>query len=236
LNKINDICNPRLSLNLDENENSVENEDEKKYFISKNIIYKYKNLSRIFRIQPAKKKRGPKKHKKSKKAEHTDWDKDNITTKIQIHYFNFIISFLNDCVSVPTFLGKKRIKFLKINHKEKSKSSSKHLEKMKKFTILDILKNIDISTRYKYVDKDNNKMIAEALIEEPFFGKIFKMKYLDLFLLYYNDEKPLKELIIYDKKIILSQKTKSFYYLLQKKEELKEQIIYFCKKVYSLST
>ena len=88
MNKINDICNPRLSLNLDENENEVENEDEKIYFIIKKIIYRYKNLSHIFRIQSAKKKkRGPKKHKESKKAELPDWDKNNITCKIQIHYF-----------------------------------------------------------------------------------------------------------------------------------------------------
>ena len=52
------------------------------------------------------------------------------------------------------------------------------------------------------------------------------------FLNYYNDEKPLKELIIFDKKVILSKNTKSFYYLLHKQEELKNQIIYFCKKDY----
>jgi hypothetical protein len=61
LYKINDICNPRLSLNLDENENLVENEDEKIYFIPKKIIYRYKNLSHIFRIQSAKKKERAKK-------------------------------------------------------------------------------------------------------------------------------------------------------------------------------
>lgn len=61
MNKINDICNPRLSLNLDENENSVENEDEKIYFIPKKKIYRYKNLSHIFRIQSAKKKERAKK-------------------------------------------------------------------------------------------------------------------------------------------------------------------------------
>ena len=139
---INDICNPKKDLNLKESENADENEDEKIYFLPKKNTHRYNNLSYIFRIQSAKKKRGPKKHKVSKKAEHTDWDKDNITSKIQIHYFNFIISFLNDCAKVPSFLGKKRKKFLNFNHKEKSKSSSKHLEEMKKLSILDILKNI----------------------------------------------------------------------------------------------
>ena len=58
------------------------------------------------------------------------------------------------------------------------------------------------------------------------------MKYLNLFLNYYNDKKPLKELTLFEKKVILSDKTKSFYYLLEKNKELKEQIIYFCKLIY----
>ena len=70
MNKINDICNPRLSLNLDENENSVENEDEKIYFIPKKIIYRYKNLSHIFRIQSEKKKREGQKNIKNQKKQN----------------------------------------------------------------------------------------------------------------------------------------------------------------------
>ena len=38
--------------------------------------------------------------------------------------------------------------------------------------------------------------------------------------------------MIFDKKVILSKNTKSLYYLLHKQEELKNQIIYFCKKDY----
>ena len=204
--------------------------------MKKNILYlKKKSIDVIncFLEQNLQKKREvEKKHKESKKAEHTDWDKDNVTSKIQIHYLNFIFSFLNDCAR------EKKIKFLNINYQEKSKASSEHLEKMKKLTILDILKNIDISTKYKYDDKNNNKINAEALIKEPdpWFKKIFEMKYLDLFKYFYNDGKPLQEMIIFNKKVTLTGKKKSFYYLLQKqkKEELKERIVYFCKKVYCL--
>ena len=231
LDQINHHFNPKTStLNLDEDENADENEDEKKYFILKKKVDRRNKL--LFRTESTKKKRGPKKHKESKKAEHTDWDKDNVTSKIQIHYLNFIFSFLNDCAR------EKKIKFLNINYQEKSKASSEHLEKMKKLTILDILKNIDISTKYKYDDKNNNKINAEALIKDPdpWFKKIFEMKYLDLFKYFYNDGKPLQEMIIFNKKVTLTGKKKSFYYLLQKqkKEELKERIVYFCKKVYCL--
>ena len=221
--QMNDILNPESS--------SSSLDEEELYYISKNILKR--NLGEIFKIELAKKKRGPKKKKETKKAEHNAWAKENIISKIQRHYLNFIISFLND--SILSILGEKKRKtifFLNINNKIKSKSSNDHIAKMKKSTISDILKNSGISDRYKYYDENTNKMNVEALIEHPWFKEIFERKYLDLFLNYYNDEKPLKELMIFDKKVILSKNTKSFYYLLHKQEELKDRIIYFCKKDY----
>ena len=216
---------------LDNGSSSSSLDEEELYYISKNILKR--NLGEIFKIELAKKKRGPKKKKETKKAEHNAWAKENIISKIQRHYLNFIVSFLND--SILSILGEKKRKiifFLNINNKIKSKSSNDHIAKMKKSTISDILKNSGISDRYKYYDENTNKMNVEALIEHPWFKEIFERKYLDLFLNYYNDEKPLKELMIFDKKVILSKNTKSFYYLLHKQEELKNQIIYFCKKDY----
>ncbi len=97
----------------------------------------------------------------------------------------------------------KKFPFININYKEKSKVSRKHLENMENSKILDI-----------------------------WFRKIFETKFLDLFLHYCNDKEPLKELTLFERKVTLSEETKSFYYLLQKKEELKEQITYFCKLIY----
>ena len=214
--------------NLDEDKDKDENENL--LFIFNENIERYNNSRHIFKTELTKKKRGPKKRKESKKAKHNDRSIDNITSKIQIHYLNFIVSFLNDCV--VSYFGKKKFSFININHKEKSKVSRKHLEKMKNSKILDILKNIDISNKYKYYNKDINKMNVEALIKYSWFRKIFETKYLELFLHYYNNKEPLKDLILFEKKVILSEKTKSFYYLLQKKEELKEQINDFCKLIY----
>ena len=214
------------SLSLDEDENEI----EKLLFINRENFKRNNNSRNIFTTETEKKKRGSKRNKESKKAEHSIWSNDNITSKIQIHYLNFIVSFLNDCI--VSYFGKKIFSFIKINHKEKSKVSRKHLEKMKNSTILDILKNIDISKKYKYYNKDINKMNIVALIKYSWFRKIFETKYLELFLHYYNDKEPLKELTLFEKKVILSEETKSFYYLLQKKEELKEQITYFCKLIY----
>jgi len=214
------------SLSLDEDENEI----EKLLFINRENFERNNNSRNIFTTETVKKKRGSKRNKESKKAEHSIWSNDNITSKIQIHYLNFIVSFLNDCVL--SFFGTKIFSFKNINYKEKSKVSRKHLEEMKNSSILDILKNIDISDKYKHYDKDINKMNVEALIKDPWFGKILEMKYLNLFLNYYNHKKPLKELTLFEKKVILSDKTKSFYYLLEKNKELKEQIIYFCKLIY----
>jgi hypothetical protein len=75
-------------------------------------------------------------------------------------------------------------------------------------------------------------MNVEDLIKYSWFQKIFNMKYLEIFLYYYNDKKPLNELTLFGNRVILSEKTKSFYYLLKKNEETKEQIIYFCKLIY----
>ena len=108
--------------------------------------------------------------KESKKAEHTAFAPENIITKIQVHYLNFIVSFLNDCVL--NTLGDEKTKefsFLSFNYKEKSNSSKKHLDKMKKSTILDILKSLGISDRYKNaLFSDSNKENLANRIEISF--------------------------------------------------------------------
>ena len=169
---MNDILNPESSSSSLDKEKE---EDKKLYYISKKILKR--NLGEIFKIELAKKKSGPKKKKETKKAEHNAWAKENIISKIQRHYLNFIVSFLND--SILSILGAKKRKiifFLNINNEVKSKSSSEHRAKMKKSTISDILKNSGISDRYKYYDENTNKINVEALIEHPWFKDIFEKK------------------------------------------------------------
>ena len=161
-------------LSLDEDEDEV----ERLLFKSKKIIKNDNKLRPTFRTEPAKKKRGKKRYKESKKAEHTALAPENIITKIQVHYLNFIVSFLNDYVL--NTLGDEKTKefsFLSFNYKEKSNSSKKHLDKMKKSTILDILKSLGISDKYKNYAKNKNKMNVEALIENPYFRYIFEKNF-----------------------------------------------------------
>ena len=176
------------------------------------------------------KKRGRGRNKESKKAEHTASSIDNIERKIQIHFLNFIIYFLNDCVL--TFFNEQKFTFLKFPYSEKIKVSFEHMKKMKNSTIKDLLENIVISDKYKHFDRDINKKNLKALCEYDWFQQIFNIKYLDLFFDYYNDEHPLKEITKFGIKIILLQKTKSFYYLLQKNKNIEDEIIKYTKDLY----
>ena len=53
-----------------------------------------------------------------------------------------------------------------------------------------------------------------------------------LFNYYYNKEKPVNKIIFENKEIILSSKTKSFYFLLRKYKDLREKLIDTAKFVY----
>ena len=227
---------PNIS-DMDENENI----DALLYFINPN---RNNNCRINFRIELLKKKRGKKRKKGSKKAEHTSWNIDNIIVKVQTHFLNFVISFLNDCVHSFPNLRNQNIKFLKFDRREKNKVSKEQMNKMKNSTIKDLLEKVNISREYKQYDKNTNKKNLDALIKEScylseneftkknWFQQIFDMKFLDLFSYYYNNEQPLQEIKIFGKKIILSKKTESFIALLQKYEIMEDKIVKYTKEIY----
>ena len=175
-------------------------------------------------------KRGKKRTKRSKNHEHISSDFDNIITKIQIHFLTFLICFLNDAVS--TLVKNKQIKFLNFSHEIKSKVTKNHIDTLKNFKILDLLTKLKISSKYKRYTKDNNIMNAYKLNEYPWFKRFFQMKYLDLFFYYYNHELPLTKLLIFEDEIVFSSKTKSFYYLLEKNKNLKEDMVKYAQLIY----
>ena len=89
-----------------------------------------------------------------------------------------------------------------------------------------------VSDKYVKYYKDINEKNLDKLSKDGWFRNFFEIKYLDLFFYYYNDELPLKEVSLFDKEIILSGKTKSLFWLLQKNKDLKENIIQVIKKSY----
>ena len=172
-----------------------------------------------------KKKRGREKTTDIERNEHDSNSYDNIITKIQVHFLNFLISFLNDAID-SIFEKNKNIHFVKFNYAEKSNRKNEHLTKMKSSTIKDLLLNIDISLKYKKFEKNINKKLVEKLDQFPFFQQVFKMNFLKLFYYYYNNKQPFdQKFLIFDQEIILSEKTKSFYNLLDKNQELEENIM-----------
>ena len=63
--------------------------------------------------------------------------------------------------------------------------------------------------------------------------KILILKYTTLFTYYFNKNKPLNEMILFEKKIILSSKTKSFYDLTKKNKENKNEFIELAKRFFN---
>ena len=182
-----------------------------------------------FKTELLKQKRGKKRNKESKKAEHTSSNIDNIIVTVQAYFINFIISFLNDCVL--NYYKNQKYKFLNLARAEKLKISKEQMNKMKNSTIKDLLENVKISKKYKQYNEDTNKKNLDSLIKEPWFQQIFDMKFLDLFVYYYNNEQPLKEITLFRSKVTF-QTTESFSDLLQNNKNIEDKMVKFTKVIY----
>ena len=175
------------------------------------------------------KKRGRHSSYNNNKREHSSSSTDNMINKIQTHFLNFFICFINDIVK--GYYSYQKYKFAKFAHKQKSKVSHNYIVGMKNSTIGDLIRKMNISPKFK-CSKDHNINNLNRLDRIPFFENLFKIKYLDLFSKYYNNKQPLKELLIEDVMISFSPKTKSFSELLQKYKNLKDEIIIVAEKFY----
>ena len=116
---------------------------------------------------------------------------------------------------------------------DKSNSTYKHVNTLKNCTINNLLELLKISDKYTRFDENFNKKNKEKLIQNSWFQKLFEMKYTTLFNYYFNDNKPLNEMILFEKKIILSSKTKLFYDLTEKNKEYKNEFIELAKKFFN---
>ncbi len=110
-----------------------------------------------FIIESHKKNRG--RHisfnKRKRRREHTRLSTYNIITKIQTHFFTFIISFVND--SVKAISENQQIEFLNFAHNEKRKVNFHYLNELKNSTIGELIKNMNISSKYTRKDINTNK-------------------------------------------------------------------------------
>ena len=224
--------------NLINNSFSYTNENFKLAFNQAFILRKgetkidYENKKNLFSTEhpTTKRKRGRFTSKKNERKEHTKYSEDNVIRKIQNHYMNFIIDFINDFINSKD----KRNRFIEFNYKVKSDISKAHRKELEDSSINDLLNNILISEKYNECP-EFNKNLADKLLKnknDTFLKDLFDMKYLELFDYYYNNNKPLKEIKIKNKVIKLSPKTKTFYTLIKKNEDMKERILEVVEKIY----
>ena len=153
--------------------------------------------------------RGRKPTKAIKIKVHTALALDNILSKVQTDFLNFTVSLTNDA-AINILHSKKKNLFKKFARDKKLKISSKYFNKLKNYSIKDLLMNMGISKKYKKFDRNINQRNLEKLTEDEWFDNFFEIKFLDLFSIYYNEEQPLKEIFIDGKSIILSEKNKIF--------------------------
>ena len=134
-------------------------------------------------------KRGRRAHYSKKNGPHLGIDFDNIQTKIQVHFFNFITCILNDALHTI-------FKNAKLNLKNDDCNLKKNSDKYFKCLNLCLL----------------NKFKNEYFLGYTLF---FNKNYLKLFSYYYNSGRLIlhKKKYFEDKENIISKKTKSFYHL-----------------------
>ena len=162
------------------------------------------------------------------KTTHGNKDFDNLQRKVQVHFLSFLIHFCND--ALRTEYGNTLLSFKQINKKSKITIKYEYTKILKNSSIKDIL-NLEISTKYSTYNKLENQNLLSK-IEVKWLNKLFQMNYLELFKLYYNEEKPLNKIVYENHEIILSTKTKSFYFLLEKYKTLRQNLIEVTKIVY----
>ena len=182
-----------------------------------NIFHFYPNIEPrattvSFKIHKIEKRgrRMNKNKKNSTKEKHGKFSFDNIHTKIQVHFIRFLINLVNDAIFTEF----------------KSRSLCQ-----------DIIKNIflkDVSGKFKKISPEYNQNLCQELEKKSkWFSEFLKMKYIDVFnLYYYNGEKPLVKMEFNGKTIIISKATKSFYYLLKKESNLAYKMINIIKCIY----
>ena len=185
----------------------------------------------VFAVYIGKKtKRGRQSTKKSKKDVHDSTKLDNLTRKIQIHFFSFVISFCNDAYKKVFKSSNKSFK--NINQKNKETVNFDYTYGLRNLCIKDLLK-MKISEKYtSYKEFYNEELLKKIEYSSKWLDQLFQMNYLKLFSYYYNKGKPLDKIVFENEEIILSKKTKSFYYLLEKYKYLRQHLINTVESVY----
>lgn len=154
--------------------------------------------------------------KSSKKKNTSRSSQYNILRKIQIHFLNFIVQFLNDILKAEKINNN----FFSLEHDFKYKINKKNSEELKQQQISDIICH-NISKKFKNYESDKNSKTFHYIENNEILKKILSINYLTLFKrIYYKSNKKinLKEFGI-NKEYILSKKVKMFKDLLNSNDK-----------------
>ena len=174
-------------INLREIKNNEKGE-KKLYFIDKfkdkeskpflKFVIKEEKSTKIrFELIQKKRKRGRPKAvyindlKKYNKI-HGKNQTDNLLRKIQVHYFSFIVSFLNNILRTLKY----KRKFLKLNYEYKSNINKNFIDSLKEKTIGQIICN-KISNKYKEENSNillYDKIKRNTIMKKNIRNKLFK--------------------------------------------------------------
>jgi hypothetical protein len=204
-------------------------------FLKKSIELEENAESKINIFQTKKYKiRGRIKTNNTNRKNHGKTADDNVLTKIQDHFFKFLIDVSNNIIE-PYFQAKKNNEcFKQINYDIKRNITSDHISRLKTCSIKDILQ-MKISPKYKKYGEDYNKELCDTIYEEAkndknlsWIKNFFDMNYLKVFQEYYSIDKNRNYFVISDnlsdKEINISENTKPFYNLLEKNTEIQERL------------
>jgi len=108
------------------------------------------------------KKRGRKQTNDTSHRTHDKSNEDNIISKIQVSYINFLQKMIN---KIMISIGRKDFLFLPLCHKCKNKINKDYRNLLNSGTIEDILRN-DISGRYTTKNRNYNSNICEQIKKE----------------------------------------------------------------------
>ena len=157
-------------------------------------------------------------------------DDDNVLTKIQVHFFTYLINITNDIIK--SGFGKND-DFQQIKYDDKKNIKLDNIKKLKNSKIKDILQ-MKISSKCRKYDENYNKnnyiKILETISNDTSLNWItdfFHMNYLDLFEKYYNNDNS-----FFGKEINISKETKSFNDLLKKNDDKMKECLDIISKRY----
>lgn len=218
IKEIQDIFISQNNLN---NEGELEKKGNLSLFLSPQTFFNIKKYEKRGKVSLGR-----------KKNEHLSSDFDNVERKIQVHYLSFVIDFSNDALKAE--FGKNTLyNFKQIDYQIKKIINHKFVNKLHSLNIKELLK-MDISPKIKHYSKLININTLEKVCKESkFLDNFFNLKYLDFFnRFYFLEGKFINRINFEGKDIVLSKKTKPFYYLLKKNENHKKKIIECAKSIY----